>query len=101
MTQITKIAINEKDLIFVKNTLRKYLPEAKIILFGSRVNGDSKKYSDLDIAIKDKQKIDLLTISYLKEDFANSDLHFMIDLLDYHRASDEFKEFLDTQQHFL
>jgi len=96
-----EVAINRSDLNFIKKILRRYFPKAKIIFFGSRVNGNNRQYSDLDIAIKDKQKVNLLTISSIKEDFANSDLKFMVDLVDYHRTSDEFKAFLDQQQKFL
>ena len=97
---MTKIAVCEADLNLIKNILTKYLPKAKFILFGSRVNGNNQPYSDLDIAIKDNKKIDLVIISAIKEDFANSDLKFIVDISDYHRVSEEFKLFLDSQQVF-
>lgn len=49
-----KIDVPEELLVQIVETILKYKKVKKIILFGSRVTGDSKKTSDIDIAISDE-----------------------------------------------
>ena len=45
------IDLEEKYIDFIRKTIRQYLQEGKIYLFGSRTKGTSRKYSDIDIAL--------------------------------------------------
>ncbi len=89
------IQIENNELKFIKHLILKYVPDAKIKAFGSRVKGTAKKYSDLDIAIQADQSISLLTLSNLEEAFANSDLVYKVDLIDWHRISPEFQQHIE------
>lgn len=51
-----RVSINEINII--KNTILKYLSDAKIMLFGSRVD-DNKRGGDIDIFVETKQNITL------------------------------------------
>lgn len=42
----------------VKESVRRIDPKAKVILFGSKARGDSKKDSDWDFLILTSQKVD-------------------------------------------
>lgn len=64
-------------------------------VFGSRLTDKIKPYSDLDLAIVGKNKIDRLVLIRLKEDFEASDLPFRVDLLDWHRISPEFRAVIE------
>lgn len=69
-----------------------------VILFGSRIKGGWRKFSDLDICLKSKiddEKIDMLELSNLREKFEQSDLIYTVDLVDYHRCNPEFKKIID------
>jgi predicted nucleotidyltransferase len=77
---------------FIKKTLKKLLPKARFLVFGSRFTGEAKRYSDLDIAIDDKNPIELSILSKLEEIFANSDLIFKVDIIDFHRVTPEFQQ---------
>ncbi|MEM3714474.1 MAG: nucleotidyltransferase domain-containing protein [Nitrososphaeria archaeon] len=49
--QVKKIKDSEKKLeIFISKIIQEY-PNSTILLFGSRARGDSKPYSDYDIAV--------------------------------------------------
>jgi len=87
--------ISSDQKLFVINTISSQLPNAKLLAFGSRIRGDAKKYSDLDIAINLGKKIDSKDINILEENFAESDLPFKVDLVDYQRISDEFRKLVD------
>jgi len=79
-----------KTKAYVVRTILQLLPEAKIVAFGSRIHGDPKKYSDLDIAVFVREGISIRVLSRLSEIFSESDLPFRIDLVDGARVDSEF-----------
>jgi predicted nucleotidyltransferase len=83
------------DLDFIKNVIKMYLSDCEIRVFGSRIKKRSKKYSDIDIAIVSKEKIDWVTIEKIKERFSISDLPYRVDILDYNSLSLNFKKIVD------
>ena len=76
----------------VKNIILRYCPTAKIILFGSRAKNTAKKYSDVDIAIIDVEKIALTKLTLMKEEFAESNLPYLVDIVDWQRITAEFQQ---------
>ena len=48
--------IEQKDKNIIKNSILKYIPDAKIKLFGSRVD-DTKKGGGIDIFVESLQEI--------------------------------------------
>lgn len=79
-----------KEKAFVIKMIQTHLPRAKIIAFGSRIRGDAKKYSDLDIAIDNSQTLTLRERDILGEVFAESDLPYKVDLVDLNQVDDDF-----------
>ena len=79
------------DLLTIKNTIlhMKELKDYQIFLFGSRAKGDFRKNSDYDIGILGKEKMDLR--EYLAVKRSLDELPYSIDLVDFGRASPEFK----------
>lgn len=57
-------------------------PEAKIYLFGSRVWGKPRPLSDIDIAIDEGKKIDILRMGEARGMFEGSNFHMKIDIVD-------------------
>lgn len=88
------IDIDAKYLVIVKNILAKHVADYEVWVFGSRIVGKSKKYSDLDLVIITDQPLPLLTLALLKEDFSNSDLPIRVDIVDWSSLSDEFKQII-------
>ena len=82
--------VDVKDQEYIEKTIYGLLPTAKIIFFGSRMKGTAQKYSDLDVAVDDGQKIPLRILSQLRETFSESDLIYKIDLVDFQRLDGEF-----------
>lgn len=79
----------------LKEILRKYFPDAQIRVFGSRYKHTHKPYSDIDIAIVEKEKIDLLTYTKVKEELEESNLKYRVDLLDWNSISEDFKKIIE------
>jgi len=85
------IKLSGKELRLVKNILKNYASNFEVLIFGSRVNGNTHKHSDLDIALRGPDKIDLLLLAEIKDEFQNSDLSFRVDIIDFNRISAEFQ----------
>lgn len=88
------IQIKKSELEYIKSILHSLLPNAKILIFGSRSRQTARKFSDIDIAIDNGSPLPLEILSKLEEQFSESDLPFKVDLIDYNRVSQEFKDFI-------
>ena len=66
-------------------------------VFGSRVKGTQKPYADLDLVVVGKTRLALAQLDELAESFIESDLPFRVDVLDWNRISEAFREEIDTQ----
>lgn len=86
------INLTDKELSIVANILK---DRSDAVIFGSRIKGTSKRFSDLDICLKDPIKD--YEYELLKEAFENSDLPFKVDLVDYRRVDDSFKKIIDNE----
>jgi predicted nucleotidyltransferase len=86
------IDIPPQHLKTVRDILLAHVPLCEVRAFGSRVGGVPKPYSDLDLAVLGLDKYPAHTLSNLKEAFAESDLPFRVDLLNWEEAPDGFKK---------
>ena len=91
------IDISQHQLEIIKKILRKHVSDCEVRAFGSRVTLTAKNYSDLDLAIVGKTKLDRKILSDLKEDFRESDILFRVDVLDWHTTSESFKKVIEAR----
>ena len=84
------------DLASIKQILAKHVPGCEVRVFGSRVNGTARSYSDLDVVIIGEDKVPRKQVYRLKEAFQESDLPFRVDVLDWHRISLEFRKIIEN-----
>jgi len=91
------IAIQEKHLEMLKHILNSHIPNIEVRAFGSRVNGTNRKFSDLDLAIVGKDKLDNRSLWKLKNSLMESRLPFRVDILDYNAISESFREIIDSE----
>ncbi|MCX7648102.1 MAG: nucleotidyltransferase domain-containing protein [Elusimicrobiales bacterium] len=95
------INIDNKTKNLIIETIKKHIPEAKILIFGSRVKGNFTKNSDIDIAIKCSKKIEISLIAKIKMDLEELDINERIDLVDYSSVSKEFQKIIDDSSSIL
>ena len=60
--------------------------------FGSRVKGTQKRFSDLDLCLKESIPFNIQ--GHIDEDFEESDLPFKVDVIDWNLISPEFREII-------
>ncbi len=87
-----KINLSKEEFYIIKDILKDL---SGIYLFGSRITGTSKKFSDLDVCLK--TNISDYDYEILKEKFENSDLPFKVDLVEYNKVNDSFKKIIDKE----
>ncbi|MBD3273017.1 hypothetical protein GF385_01545 [Candidatus Dependentiae bacterium] len=82
----------------------KYLPNAKIYLFGSRALNKEKKDSDIDIAIDVGKKAPQEKVSLIRLSINDLNIPFEVDLVDIYNLPEKFKKLIkkfDTFQQAL
>lgn len=84
-------------LEIILRILAQHVPDAEARVFGSRVNGGAAKHSDIDIAIKDREKLTLTALSALANAFEESDLPFRVDIVDWHGISSAFRSVIESR----
>ncbi|MFM7783064.1 MAG: nucleotidyltransferase domain-containing protein, partial [Gammaproteobacteria bacterium] len=75
----------EADLDTVRAILRAHVPGHEVWAFGSRARRCAKRYSDLDLVIVGLQPLSLDVLAALNEAFADSDLPWKVDVVDWAR----------------
>ena len=89
--------ISTAHLAIVKAALKEHLPGVEVRAFGSRVLGTPKSWSDLDLAVVGKTRIDPKILTSLQEAFEESDLPYRVDVLDWNAISPEFRRLIESR----
>ncbi|MDI6794113.1 MAG: nucleotidyltransferase domain-containing protein [bacterium] len=78
----------------VKRILIEHATNCEVRAFGSRVNGQAIKHSDLDLVLVGKEKLDWQFVEKIKDAFADSNLPFMVDIIDWATAKENFRRII-------
>lgn len=81
----------------VQAIVQQRIPTRTVWAFGSRVNGNAKPYSDLDLAILGDTPLSLVEHADLVDDFSESDLSWKVDLVDWCLISDDFRAIIEQK----
>ncbi|MBI3814677.1 MAG: nucleotidyltransferase domain-containing protein [Nitrospinae bacterium] len=85
-------SIKQKDELIhtIVDVVNAYLHPKRIILFGSRVTGKDKEYSDFDIAVEGAE-IDIRSERRLKETLDEKLGIFTVDVINLDKVDKDFK----------
>lgn len=72
--------ITLKEYNIIKTILEQYKNKYEFYFYGSRVRGNFRPLSDLDILVKSKNNIDLNDIDNIKNSFDESILPYVVNL---------------------
>ena len=89
-----RIDLRPDHWAIVRNILRRHVPDRKVLVFGSRATWTAKQYSDLDLAILGEEPLSLDETSSLAEEFRESNLPFKVDLVDWLRIDESFRDII-------
>lgn len=83
------------QLAELRAILARHLPEGcGVLVFGSRVKGEAKTYSDLDLALVGAGPLGVDCLGCLREAFAESSLPIRVDILDWHAVPLTFQKLI-------
>lgn len=91
------IALSQRESAIVKEILFTYIPGKEVWAFGSRVTGKFKRYSDLDLLVRDEAPLLLADYGSLREAFSESDLPFRVDIIDWATTSESFRKIVEAR----
>ncbi|MDR1785870.1 MAG: nucleotidyltransferase domain-containing protein [Spirochaetaceae bacterium] len=90
------IDLPERHLRLVRSLLARRIPGVPVWAFGSRITGASRPASDLDLAVFSSPG-DYTALHDLRDDFAESDLPFRIDLLEWQSLPENFRRNIESR----
>ena len=96
MQRFPKMISDEDVLKKVYKIVKKYLPNAEILVYGSYVNGKFTDTSDIDIMIKDSKKIDPYVFELIKDEVEELPTMRIIEIFDYFVVSQTFQEIVNA-----
>jgi predicted nucleotidyltransferase len=91
------IDIRPEDLRLVRSILDRHLPGREIRVFGSRVGGKTKPFSDLDLAVMGEEPIAASVMADVREAFRESDLPFKVDVVEWAVTRDPFRRIIERE----
>lgn len=92
------IDIEEQHLSTLKSIFQQLIPGIPVWAFGSRTKETAKPYSDLDLVIVGENRIPQALYYQIKDAMEESDIPFKVEILDWHRLSQSFRDII--QQHY-
>lgn len=90
--------ISDANLKIVRDILRRHVPEAEVWAFGSRANWTAKEFSDLDLCIVTDKPVGLTVLGALAEDFADSELPWKVDIVDWAATNQGFRKIIEKHK---
>jgi len=92
------INLEPETLKEIERILAAQVPDCEVWAFGSRINGRSSNFSDLDLALVCNEKIDRHRMEALKDALSASNIPIMVDVVDIAAVRDSFRIII-TQNH--
>ncbi len=83
------------DLLKLRAILQKHIPDRQVAVFGSRVTGAAKPFSDLDLAVLGAESIPSAVLANLRDELDESDLPFKVDVVEWAYASEPFRKIIE------
>lgn len=88
--------LSNDEIREVRRIISFWAPGVPIYAFGSRVHGRNlKRYSDLDLCLKDSLPVPDSIRWKLKDAFTLSDLPMRVDIVDWNDLSPEFRKVIE------
>ena len=93
--------LSATDIGTIQSILHDQVPECEVWAFGSRVTGRSRKFSDLDLAIRGPAHVDWRRLEALRDALSESDLPIQVDVVDWNAVSEGFRQIILGQREWI
>ena len=90
----SRIDITDRDYEILKEIIARYRDQFSFYVFGSRVTGKARKYSDIDLAYK---KCGNTSIIKLKNELDESNITITVDLVDLEEIASDFAKLIQSE----
>ena len=87
--------LTPQHLTEVRRILLLHVPGRTVRAFGSRVQGNAKPFSDLDLVVMGNTPLDFRQLAALKDAFTESNLPFRVDVIDWASTSETFRGIIE------
>ena len=87
--------LKETDKEILLNILNKYRVDFNFFVFGSRVDGSYKDFSDLDILVERKTDTKLYK---LKNELEESNITIKVDIIDSNLVDEDFRKIISSNK---
>ncbi|HEY8190035.1 MAG TPA: nucleotidyltransferase domain-containing protein [Micavibrio sp.] len=91
------IDLPDDQLAIIRQILKQYIPGREIVVFGSRVRGRAKPYSDIDLCVMGDVPLEDSVKTALSEAFSESDLPIKVDIVDWATTQPGFRKIIEDQ----
>ena len=85
------VQLKPEELDEVRTYCRAVVPDARVLVYGSRARGTAKNTSDLDLALDAGAPVPADKVLQLQNLFACSYLPFRVDVVDLNTVTDDFR----------
>jgi len=92
------LTLKPQELKKISDILKQHVPGYDVWAFGSRVKGDAKQYSDLDVVVMTTQPLSFELQADIEAAFGESDLPFKVDVVDWANTSEAFRDIIDERK---
>jgi len=94
-----QLDLSEEELHEVLSILKQYVPECEVWAYGSRVKGLSHATSDLDLVVLHTHAPTSIVcqLTKLRQAFQESTLPIFIDVMDWTRLPEDFRQEIQTK----
>jgi uncharacterized protein len=93
--------LHPDHLAMVRHILAQQVPQHTAWAFGSRVKGTARQFSDLDIGLDGAQALGVEKKANLKLAFSESNLPFLVDVVDLATCSSAFAQAIAKERALL
>jgi uncharacterized protein len=90
--------VSPQHLSTVRSILAHKLPQHSAWAFGSRTKGTAQRFSDLDICIEAEQAMGYELKANLRLAFSESNLPFVVDIVDLKQCSKAFAQAIASER---
>jgi len=94
------LGLDPLDVSVLLAVLKQYAPGAEVWAFGSRVSGNARPFSDLDVVLVQDEPLDAQTCAELHYALSESDLPVKVDVVEWSRTKPSFREII-LQNHIV